>query len=492
MSGDLWTHIGFARAAAVLAERAGLHFAPTRQPAAESAMRRVQRDFGIAEPIELARRVAREDPVLDALLAEVTIGETYFFRESGQLDVLRDVVFPGFRARRGAARPLRVWSAGCASGEEPYTLAILLREGGWRNGFTVLGTDVARPRLHAAERGRYTRWSLRGVAEERVTRYFIQRGSHYFLRPELRAAVEFRPLNLADDGWPGGESGIGAMDVVLCRNVLIYFDRDTVAAVARRLLASLGDDGWLLLGASDPMLADLVPCETVVTGAGLAYRRQGAGGDVVRAWPGLAAAPAAAAAAVEVVSPFDPAAFLPPATADAAVPADAPPPIRPTVAAPGAAPGDPAARAEAARAALADRPDDAAAWAGLVRALGDAGQVEEAERLCAAALDRCPASAELAYLHAVLLAHGGHHGASAAAARRALYVDRSLAVAQLALGAALVREGHAAAARRAFRAAERLLAAIPADAPAPLADGEPAGRLLEAARAQLRRLEAVA
>ena len=273
MSADVWTHIGFARLGALLGERAGLRFAPNRQPAAEMAMRRVLRDLQLDDPLVLARRAQRDPDVLDLLLAEVTIGETYFFREPSQLDYIASEVLPSFRGIRSPERPLRAWSAGCASGEEAYTLAILLRDGGWAAAAHVLGTDVSRPRLLAAERARYTRWSMRGVSGEIVARDFVARGRSFYLRPELRALVDFRPLNLAADDYPGAASGIGEMDLVLCRNVLIYFDRATVAAVAHRLLASLGEEGWLFLGASDPMLAELVPCETVVTGAGLAYRR---------------------------------------------------------------------------------------------------------------------------------------------------------------------------------------------------------------------------
>src|SRR5690606_69023 len=122
-------------------------------------------------------------------------------------------------------------------------------------------------------RARYGRWSLRSLADPVIRRYFTQRGAHYFLRPDIRAMVDFGYLNLADGDYPGSAFDIRDMDLVLCRNVLIYLDRATVAEVAKRMLASLSEDGWLFLGASDPPLVDLVPCEVVVTGAGLAYRR---------------------------------------------------------------------------------------------------------------------------------------------------------------------------------------------------------------------------
>ena len=517
---DLWTQMGFARIAGILAARAGLHFAPNRQPAAEAAMTRAMRDAGARDPARYSRLIERDAEAMAALLAEVTIGETYYFREPAQLHYIRRAVLPTFREIRSAQQPLRVWSAGCASGEEPYTLAILLREAGWTTAATVLGTDISRPRLDAARRARYTRWSLRGVAEEAVDGYFIRRGAHFLLRPEIRAMVDFRPLNLAEAGWPGEASGIGAMDVILCRNVLIYFDRATVAQVATRLLGSLSEDGWLFLGASDPMLSDLVPCETVVTGAGLAYRPPG---TITRG----------AAAAARVVARFDEqqrdardatvappyatlplAAVVPPLesvpasgarSAGATSRSDAPTgagtsaggvadqATAPAQGAPADAPSAYARRdyetaATMSRAVVAAHPERADAWALLVRALANGGRIAEAESACASALERHGANAELSYLHAVLLAQRGQFAAAAAAARRALYLDRSLAVAHLTLGTALARLGHNVQAQRAFRAAEQALHALPADAPVPLADGESAHRLREAARAQRRLL----
>ena len=160
MTADVWSHIGFARLGALLGERAGLRFAPNRQPAAELAMRRIMRDLQLSDPLQLARLAERDGDALHALLAEVTVGETYFFREMTQLEYVRHEVLPSFRELRSTERPLRVWSAGCASGEEAYTLAILLREAGWSGTSRVLGTDVSRPRLVAARRARYTRWSF--------------------------------------------------------------------------------------------------------------------------------------------------------------------------------------------------------------------------------------------------------------------------------------------------------------------------------------------
>ncbi|HEX7240894.1 MAG TPA: CheR family methyltransferase, partial [Longimicrobiaceae bacterium] len=345
-------------------------------------------------------------------------------------------VLPGLARRGGAAR---CWSAGCASGEEAYTLSMLLRESAPGLGYRVLGTDVVRARLDTARRGRYGRWSLRGVPEEAVARWFEPRGGSYEVRPEVRAPVEFRALNLADPTAAYVAAGAWGMDLVLCRNVLIYLDPATVRHVAERLMEALSPDGWIFLGASDPPFSDLVRCEVVETGAGLAYRR-----------------PRRTAAAVPA-----------PRAPEPARPAPAP-------AAPAAAAPEPAVEGGAEGAVLR------------VRALADEGRTREAADVCVAALDRYGASAELLYLHAVLLLEARRFAEAAAAARRALYLDRSMIVAHLALGSALTQAGDAEGARRALRNAAGLLDALPAGEAVPDSGGGTAGRLLSGVRAQLR------
>ena len=499
MATDAWTHLGFARVATLLGERAGLRFPPSRQPSTEQAFRRAMAHLGVRDPYLLARRLQHDERALDRLLAEVTIGETYFFREPAQFAYLRRHVLPELASKRSAARPLRLWSAACATGEEPYTLAMVLSEERLARRASVLGTDVSGPRLEAARRARYTRWSLRGVTEPVVERWFVRQGTEYWLRPAIRDAVEFHELNLATDPYPS------SVDVLFCRNVLIYFDRASVAQVAQRLLDALSADGWLFLGASDPALQGLVPCEVVVTGGGVAYRRVGAGGA---ARPSVAGAPVAPVAAPppgpSAVSAEPEWALLARASDDgapAAAPTGAPPPstapepltTEPALAraAQSYAERDYVTAAIAARGALnapaAPELGDAP-WILLVRALANLGQLADADRACLEGLEHHRASAELTYLHAVLLLQAGHGAAAVAAARRALYLDRTLAVAHLTLGAALAREGHREQARAAYRSAERLLAAYPPGGIVPASDGETARRLLEAARAQVRQL----
>lgn len=509
-----WSQIGFARIAELLTERAGLTFSPSRRAGAEEAMARVMRQQGVSDPGSFADRLQQDERALDALIADVTIGETYFFREPAQLEYIRRSVLPALR-NTPDGRPMRIWSAGCATGEEPYTLAIMLREDQPASSARIVGTEVSRPRLDAARRARYTRWSLRSLAEPVINRYFHQRGSHYLLRPDIRAMVDFGYLNLAGTEYPGGPLDLRGMDLVLCRNVLIYFDRETIVEVAERLLASLSEDGWLFLGASDPPLIDLVPCEVVVTGAGLAYRRVSEKRTRSRA----VAAPVSPLATVvtqglyttiqesvmdSVAAPDaagDPHAMSADSWPDVAAPAAtsvANPRHDESVATgessePAAGVYSAAAAYEARDYQLAAREAASALERGyesaelrvlLVRSLANVGALTEAGEACAAALEAHPTHAELAYLHALLLAESGLVVQAVSAARRALFLDRRLVVAHMLLGGLLARVNDVEGARRSFDNAEKLIESLAPEAMVPASDGEPVRRVREAARVQ--------
>jgi chemotaxis protein methyltransferase CheR len=150
----------------------------------------------ISDPSELLRAIRAAGEIRDILITELTIGETYFLREIGQLNFLKNTVLPELRAG-SLDRALRLWSAGCATGEEAYSLAMTLEEAAWPGAFSVLGTDLAFARWVAAKRARYTAWSMRGVSESIVARYFERHGKQFLLRADIRNAVEFRVLNLA-------------------------------------------------------------------------------------------------------------------------------------------------------------------------------------------------------------------------------------------------------------------------------------------------------
>jgi chemotaxis protein methyltransferase CheR len=424
-------------------------------------MRRV----GVVDARAFVALLAQDGPVFDDLMADVTVGETYFFRESAQFAALRETIIPDLRARHGLGERVRTWSAGCSTGEEPYSLAITFAEA--NVDAYVVGTDVSRERLAAARRGLYRQWSFRGVSQPVIERYFKHASGAYQLAPDVRRAVEFRYLNLASDRYPDLSSGVWGMDLIFCRNVLIYLDRETIARVATSLIASLAEGGWIVLGSTDPPLSDFVKCEVVKTPAGLVYRRASTDATtaVFEAPQQQVLRPLRSQGSHtdfrhHTVAPSDPSSVR---QADAA-PSD----VKSSGAS--ASPALPQATAQ-------ERAQE-------VRTLANAGRLAEAGRACAAALDEHRENCELHYLHAILLAEAGHFAESARAAKRALYLERDMVVAHLALGSALLRDGDHAGARRSLSNAERLLSAMSADAIVPYTDGELAGRLLEMTRVQ--------
>jgi len=494
-----WTHPEFAAIALALHETTGLVFPPNRRESAEAGMRRAMAAACISDPTELLRAIRAAGEVRDILLTELTIGETFFLREPGQLDFLRDTVLPSLRAGAGNGT-LRIWSAGCATGEEPYSIAMTVKEAAWPGRVAILGTDLAFARLVAAKRARYTAWSMRGVSDGVITRYFERQGKQFVLRGDIRNSVEFRVLNLASTEYPSLVSGVEQMDVIFCRNVLIYFDLATVAAIAAQLIASLAPGGWLFLGASDPPIAEFVPCEVVLTGAGLAYRPPGTTTGGQRAvLP--AALPWSDDASSEHVK-FDET-FVPELSSDSTAVADAVAiesahrSHRADIAAETHDSSETAydqadyeAAIRLARVAI-DRGDDTdAVWIVLVRSLANRGDLEAAGEACSTALDRHRMSVELTHLHGILLAEAGRYADAAAAARKALYLSPQYAIAHLALGDALSRTGDVARARRAFTNAETLLVGLASDTPVPGGDGVEAAQLLRIARFRLETLGA--
>jgi chemotaxis protein methyltransferase CheR len=485
-----WTASSFQAVTSVIHEGTGLVFPAYRQAELQQALERaLPKD---PDPDRLRRLLQSDGDAREALVAELTVGETYFLRDENQFALVRQLL-PELAATRSPL-PVRVWCAGCASGEEPYSVAILAEQLGLGDRVTVLGTDLSRARLAQARRAIYRPWSMRGVDPAVTDRFFDARGSSFHLRPHIRDRVEFRYLNLAEDRFPSLTAGIWGMDLVLCRNVLIYFDRPTIERVARRLVDTLGEDGWLLLGASDPPIGDLIDVDVALTRHGLAYRQPRGGTST----PAALAPPASDADVIPIVEPTAGHTDALPETAEDVLAAPAAPTSSVDVAARDRAASVPPDELEAAYAARAyDRaeaiarqmlerdPSEPRLWIVLIRALANRGCLADAAKSADAALERHRDSAELLYLHAVLLSQSARHAEAAAAARRALYLERDLIVAHVALGNARGRLGDAEGAARAFRNADALLARLPVDAAVPAADGQPVQRLRQIVRTQL-------
>jgi chemotaxis protein methyltransferase CheR len=199
--------------------------------------------------------ISSSDNEFEELLNLVAIQETYFFRDQAQFMALQRYVIPELlRTRSGRDVPLRIWSAGCSTGEEPYTIALLLAES--LSGVEsprpyILATDVSRTALDAARLGVYGDRSLRSTPEHYRQRFFVQEGESYILDESIKGMVEFRPFNLMNTPYPG--TGGPGWDIIFCRNVTIYFRPESTRKVIRRFYESLGEGGYLFTGFSETL-----------------------------------------------------------------------------------------------------------------------------------------------------------------------------------------------------------------------------------------------
>ena len=468
-----------------LGDRTGLEFSGHRLPAAETSVRRAMTRAGTTDLEAYRAIVERDGAAFDDLVGELTVGETYFFREVSQFDFLRDTVVPDLRRTRPPNHVIRCWSAACASGEEAYSLAILFAELGLRDRVHLIGTDISRASLARALRATYRSWSFRGAGAERARPYLRALDGEYRLDEAVRRHAAFEYLNLALDTYPSFGNGIWGMDLILCRNVLIYFGRAAIRAVAQRLYASLAEGGWLVTASSDPPLGSEAPFDTVVSASGVYYRRTAAAAarpEAPRAWSRRSVGePARTPFAGARGQRNAPDAFPKlPQRSPAAHERDA-----------GLASArDAFARGDYAAAATltAGLERDAEAAALHVRALANVSP-ERAVPAAEAAARRHGLSAELQYLLAAILSEVDRVRDALEAIRRVIYLDPSLAIAHFSMGTMLQRLGDLEAARRAFRNARDLCATLEPETVLSMSDGERAGRLAEIAEAHLAVLD---
>jgi chemotaxis protein methyltransferase CheR len=482
-----WSSFAFESVADLLARRTGLVFPDARFAGVETGIRRAMARAGVADPDRYRDLVEKSSAALDDLVVELTVGETYFFREPAQFQFLRSEVLPELR-RRGTA--VRAWSAACASGEEAYSLAILFEQEAAGPRTHLLATDISRAALAKARTAVYGPWSLRGEGAAAALPFLQPYEGRYLVAERVRRRVHFEYLNLALDAYPSLTTDTWGMNIILCRNVLIYFDQETIQAVARRLYQALAPGGWLLTAASDPPLAPYARYETVTTDAGILYQRDPeaptrpfAFGVVIGEYEGKGTKAVESVQAVERAPAIE-------GSHGPVVPLSTRFMAENVRAAPSEA-VDPLADAQQAFAAgdyeravrlTRDRPDEAACVLH-VRSMANLDAARGAT-VCADATERLPLSVELHYLLAILLGSLGRNDEAVQAVRRVLYLDRSLAVGYFTLGSLLTRSGDLTGARRAYRNAYDICRTRPAEEEAPLSDGESVGRLGEAAAAQ--------
>jgi chemotaxis protein methyltransferase CheR len=206
------------------------------------------------------------------LVNAITINETYFFRAPGHLEVLEEHILPEWLRTR---HQIRIWSAGCSSGEEPYTLAIFLRDRILPRHpyarFEIIGTDINTNVLQQAQQGIYGDYAIRNVPPEYLQRYFVRQGDRYQVRDEIRKMVKFQMLNLAD---AVAMNAMRHFDLIICANVLIYFDDNMKRRVVQSFYRSLVPGGYLFIGFSETLYGISQAFQPVRFGKAIVYRKE--------------------------------------------------------------------------------------------------------------------------------------------------------------------------------------------------------------------------
>ena len=237
-----------------LKERSGLDLSPDKQYLVESRLLPLARKASLPGIPDLVLKIRNGDGRLATDVVEaMTTNETFFFRDKIPFDHLRNSIVPGLIQARAARKSLRIWSAASSTGQEPFSIAMCLKEmgaalAGWR--IEIVATDLSQEVLEKCKTGVYSQFEVqRGLPIQLLMKYFTQASDVWKLNADVRSMVQFRQLNLLQDF-----SHLGTFDVIFCRNVLIYFDQDTKAVIFERMAKLLEADGTLLLGAAESVV----------------------------------------------------------------------------------------------------------------------------------------------------------------------------------------------------------------------------------------------
>ena len=399
----------------------------------------------------------------EMLASYLTISETYFWREPRVFEALRDRILPELIMQRATGtRRLRLWSAGCASGEEPYSIAIALCEAlpalkDWH--VTLLATDINPRILRRAATGVYGDWSFRNTPDGFKDKYFTRTADgKYELHLEIRKMVTFAYLNLVENSFPAAMSDTNAMDLIFCRNVLMYFTPERARLVGQRLRECLVAGGWFVVSSSE-LSAQTFPNLAHINFPGaIVYRR-------------VAQAPPIAAAAPTRRVPARQALPMKAAPARVGLPSK---PIPPQVTIP-------AAKADRG----AEQSDQVEALQA-VRVLANQGRLLEAWAACEGAIAADKMNPALYYLGATILQELNREDEALSVLNGALYLDPNSVMVHFALGNLAQRRGNATGAARGFHNVLALLEKHGAEDILADADGLTAGRLREIVRATLQ------
>lgn len=452
----------------LLATHIGLHFPAERWGDLERGITAAAPAFGMADAKSCAHRLLSAPLThheIEILASCLTVGETYFFREKPSFDVLEQHILPALlRTREGTGQRLRIWSAGCCTGEEPYSIAMLLdrlipNADAWN--VTLLATDINPAFLRKAAEVEYGEWSFRSTPDWIKHRYFYpRRPGRFTLDALISKRVTFAYLNLADDAYPSLTNNTNAMDVIFCRNVLMYFTAAQARMVVEKLHRALVDGGWLIVSPAETSSALFSRFTTVEFAGAILYRKDAS-----------AEAPRFVS---HVQSPLTdymqdswrlPAESMPVAMVPAAEIFPESAHVTP-----------PAADSFSGNTSVEPDQDQLSRTA---RDCANQGRLSEAAEWCRKAIDADKLDPAQHYLLSAIQQEQGQQDAAAQSLMRALYLDPDFILAHYALGNLRQLQGRRREAQRHFDNALASLRTRLPDEILPESDGLTAGRLME-------------
>ncbi len=364
-----------------------------------------------------------------ALIQLLTITESYFFRDQGQFRLLRELILPELIQQNAQRRSLRIWSAGCSTGEEVYSLAIVLMEllpNHDRWDITLVGTDINEGALHRAREGLYNDWSFRLVEPRLREQYFSAHKALWRIDDRVRRWVKFVSHNLVQDPFPNSQNHLWEMDLIICRNVFIYFDQPTIGRVLPKLHQTLRVGGYLMVGHTELYGQDLRAFKTRMLPESVVYQRRAG----------------AIAPETMVASPTPP-------EIPARSPAAAPLPQQAARAPEPAPPG----------------PSTLAQWIEKARALAHRGEHDLATAACQEALGLDPFALEPYYLLAAIAEEQGDRDGAKLFLKRVIYLDPEAVAAYLELSLIYGQEGDEGRSQKMKQLALEFLQRLPPETP---------------------------
>ncbi len=261
----------------------GIHLEDDKDYLVESRLTDLGNELECKTFGELHQRIIRDmNKLLPRVIDLMTTNETYWFRDDSLWNAMKEKIIPGFvdRLVKGEKKEIRIWSAACSTGQEPYSLSILIDEtarnmgfNSFKNSFRIMATDISDEALMLARSGRASFLSVkRGLSPQRLDIYFKQEGRHYILDDEVKKRVEFRKINLMDSFIL-----LGSFDLILCRNVAIYFTDEVKKELFRKFSRSLVSDGIFIIGSSESLLGHSDDFVSMSHGNALYYQLKGSG-----------------------------------------------------------------------------------------------------------------------------------------------------------------------------------------------------------------------